>query len=42
MSQTVKLTRLSHGGGCGCKIAPAVLERLLSDLPKSALAFPNL
>ncbi|MBF0166708.1 MAG: selenide, water dikinase SelD [Alphaproteobacteria bacterium] len=42
MSEIVKLTRLSHGGGCGCKIAPAVLERLLSDLPKSALAFPDL
>jgi selenide,water dikinase len=27
---TVRLTSLSHGGGCGCKIAPAVLEQILS------------
>ncbi|WP_263772273.1 selenide, water dikinase SelD [Propionivibrio soli] len=26
----VKLTSLSHGGGCGCKIAPGVLERILA------------
>lgn len=30
---TVKLTQFSHGGGCGCKIAPAVLSRLLADSP---------
>lgn len=30
-----KLTSLSHGGGCGCKIAPNVLEQLTKDvLPK--------
>ncbi|MCL2345859.1 MAG: selenide, water dikinase SelD [Desulfobulbus sp.] len=28
-----RLTRLSHGGGCGCKIAPAVLEKILAGLP---------
>ena len=26
----VKLTQFSHGGGCGCKIAPGVLEQILS------------
>ncbi|MCK0163083.1 selenide, water dikinase SelD [Marinobacter sp. S6332] len=26
---TVRLTKLSHGAGCGCKIAPDVLERIL-------------
>jgi selenide, water dikinase len=26
---TIRLTSLSHGGGCGCKIAPAVLAELL-------------
>jgi selenide,water dikinase len=26
----VKLTQFSHGGGCGCKIAPAVLSEILS------------
>lgn len=29
----VKLTQFSHGGGCGCKIAPAVLSRLLAESP---------
>src|SRR6201994_2737370 len=36
-----RLTSLSHGGGCGCKIAPGVLADLLrrtTPLP----AFPNL
>ncbi|PKO31600.1 MAG: selenide, water dikinase SelD [Betaproteobacteria bacterium HGW-Betaproteobacteria-7] len=27
-----RLTQLSHGGGCGCKIAPAVLERILAGV----------
>ena len=27
---TVPLTSLSHGGGCGCKLAPAVLEALIA------------
>ena len=26
-----RLTSLSHGGGCGCKIAPGVLARLMRD-----------
>lgn len=30
----IRLTELSHGGGCGCKIAPAVLSNILADLPK--------
>jgi len=25
----VKLTQFSHGAGCGCKISPAILERIL-------------
>ncbi|HLO62393.1 MAG TPA: selenide, water dikinase SelD [Azonexus sp.] len=28
--QIVRLTQLSHGGGCGCKIAPAVLQQILA------------
>ncbi len=32
--ETIKLTQYSHGAGCGCKIAPAVLETILhSDRP---------
>src|SRR5690606_21417785 len=27
------LTSLSHGGGCGCKIAPGVLETILRTVP---------
>ncbi|MFM1869668.1 MAG: hypothetical protein RLY99_412, partial [Pseudomonadota bacterium] len=30
-----RLTSLSHGGGCGCKIAPGVLANLL----KTAIPF---
>jgi selenide, water dikinase len=31
-SPPIRLTRFSHGGGCGCKIAPGVLQRILGDL----------
>ncbi len=30
LSRPVRLTALSHGGGCGCKIAPGVLEKILA------------
>jgi selenide,water dikinase len=30
IKEEVKLTRFSHGAGCGCKIAPQVLEKILS------------
>jgi selenide,water dikinase len=29
-STAIPLTSLSHGGGCGCKLAPAVLEQIIS------------
>lgn len=29
----VRLTEFAHGGGCGCKLAPALLQRLLMDHP---------
>jgi len=29
-----RLTALAHGGGCGCKIAPALLGEMLADLPR--------
>ena len=28
-----RLTSLSHGGGCGCKIAPGVLTEILKSMP---------
>jgi len=42
MDMQVKLTQFSHGGGCGCKIAPGVLEQILaksapSIVPKDLL-----
>jgi len=42
MDMQVRLTQFSHGGGCGCKIAPGVLEQILSKaapgiLPKQLL-----
>ena len=38
---SIKLTSFSHGGGCGCKIAPAVLSEMLARLPRQ-LADPAL
>jgi selenide, water dikinase len=39
--EQIKLTQYSHGAGCGCKISPAVLDKMLhSDMPKSI--FPSL
>ena len=37
----IKLTQLSHGGGCGCKIAPALLQEILGKA-KDKLPFANL
>lgn len=40
-SENIKLTQFSHGSGCGCKIAPAVLDKILhTALPKTS--FPSL
>jgi selenide, water dikinase len=30
---TFRLTELAHGGGCGCKLAPSVLQELLAKQP---------
>lgn len=32
----IRLTSLAHGGGCGCKLAPSVLQQLLADQPAAA------
>jgi len=37
----IRLTQYSHGGGCGCKIAPSVLSEILSGLPQAGM-FPDL
>jgi len=33
MENPIRLTTYSHGGGCGCKISPAILSQILSDIP---------
>jgi selenide,water dikinase len=35
----IRLTQFSHGGGCGCKIAPGVLQQILGNA--SALPVPK-
>ncbi|MFT4568309.1 MAG: selenide,water dikinase [Saprospiraceae bacterium] len=37
MKEKVRLTQYSHGAGCGCKIAPSVLNEIL----KSNITFPS-
>ena len=42
MDMQLKLTQFSHGGGCGCKIAPGILEQILAKsapgiIPKELL-----
>ena len=34
-NEAVKLTSLSHGAGCACKIPPDVLHPLLAELPRA-------
>lgn len=41
MSTSIKLTQYSHGGGCGCKIAPNLLQDMLASLPTQP-QYPNL
>lgn len=41
MSTSIKLTQYSHGGGCGCKIAPNLLQDMLASLPAQP-QYPNL
>ena len=36
-AESVRLTSLSHGGGCGCKIAPGVLEKILAKTAPSLI-----
>ena len=36
-TEPIRLTSLSHGGGCGCKIAPGVLEKILAKTAPSLI-----
>jgi selenide, water dikinase len=39
-THSLRLTELAHGGGCGCKLAPAVLQELLAG--QTTTLFPQL
>jgi selenide,water dikinase len=41
VANSFRLTDLAHGGGCGCKLAPSVLHRILAKMPVTA-AYPSL
>jgi selenide,water dikinase len=41
LDSSIRLTSLSHGGGCGCKLAPAVLEKIIAGTV-SGLTPPDL
>ena len=36
IAEKPRLTSLAHGGGCGCKIAPAVLTEIMAGMPAMA------
>ena len=38
----IRLSSLAHGGGCGCKIAPAVLQKILASSQVSGIVPPQL
>ncbi|WP_045835597.1 selenide, water dikinase SelD [Hyphomicrobium sp. 99] len=35
LGPVIRLTDLAHGGGCGCKLAPSVLQQLLAGQPSA-------
>ena len=35
---SLRLTRFSHGGGCGCKIAPGVLQQILGRVDRALIS----
>lgn len=41
MSDSIRLTQYSHGAGCGCKIAPGVLNTMLSCMNRDT-KYPDL
>jgi selenide,water dikinase len=42
MEKEIKLTQFSHGAGCGCKIAPSILDKILHSNAASPAHFPAL
>lgn len=41
MKSAIKLTAYSHGAGCGCKISPEILTRIIGEV-KHTQSFPQL
>ena len=41
-TRKVRLTEYSHGAGCGCKIAPALLQEMLGGFKGATPEFPQL
>ncbi len=41
MNEAIRLTQYSHGAGCGCKIAPGVLQRIVGHESNLSM-FPDL
>jgi selenide,water dikinase len=35
-THAIRLTEMAHGGGCGCKLSPAVLSQILAKMPVPA------
>ncbi len=42
MSEDIRLTQFSHGAGCGCKLSPAILDRILANKHSSPGEFDRL
>lgn len=40
--EQIKLTQYSHGAGCGCKIAPTVLDRILGEVSGNTILYSSL
>ena len=40
MTEPRRLTDLAHGGGCGCKLAPAVLHQILAKCQRRTVRQP--
>ncbi|HMV24445.1 MAG TPA: selenide, water dikinase SelD, partial [Saprospiraceae bacterium] len=42
MSDSIKLTQYSHGAGCGCKISPKILDKIINHNVGNVPVFPHL
>ena len=41
MPEDLRLTSLAHGGGCGCKLSPAVLRDILATSQVTSRVSPD-